>query len=449
MRIIIVLFLFLFAMQESQASNTTKIDKLIEKVDPDVNIGIKITNLSQNKEVYSLNAGRYFVFGSALKVIPILGILDYYGRDYKFTTYITIDQGNLYLHINDPDFSSDDLKSLVRALKTKLNGKQVQNFYIVKDEFTLPDTIREKVIADSAYCYGAQITKTHINKNCIRVTAAPTEIGKNVKISYNEVVPYKIDNRAVTVSKSTWDRVNTSIEGDKLSIFGTLSQATGTATISAVVPDGARHLQHMTKEFLNKEGLKIKGKVLISSTSNKGRVLVSYSKGFAEIATKAMVKSDNFMTDYLLADYATKYKANQWRKATYYLKQLIKNRFAVDLSDSTIHDGSGLSRGNIMTVEHFNQFLAALSKREDFEELKNMFCVPGGEGTMKNRLNGEANIYAKTGTLTNVTALIGYYYNSQNELHSFVIVINNYFGSKKKYTDLIDDIVRTAKGEIL
>lgn len=450
MRIIAIFIVMLAAINNSAASAVgNSIEKLIKEVDPEINIGIKIVNLSQDKEVYSLNSGRYFTFASCLKAISVFSILDHYSTDYKFSSRITTDGNNLYLHVNDPDFATADLKLMIDKLKAKLKSefkeKNIKNFYIVKDEFTLPKIIRERAYADGEYCYGANISKVHINKNCIKMHAAPTSDGKNIKISHKDIIPYKIKNTALTVGKGVPDRIYVKIDNNNLNISGTLSKSTGTVPISAVVNDGAEHLLHMVNTILSKQGITIKGKVLTAKKIGAGKTLVSHTKSFAQLAAKAIIKSDNFISDSLLAYYATRQKADEWSRAAYYLKKLVKTNFNVDLSNTTIHDASGLSRSNSMTVDHFSKFLMALSKKDNFQEMKQIFGTPGDKGKMQNRLQGQTGIYAKTGSLTGVTSLIGYYYNDKKELHSFVIVINNYYGNKKKYLNLIDDIVKTAK----
>ena len=70
-----------------------------------------------------------------------------------------------------------------------------------------------------------------------------------------------------------------------------------------------------------------------------------------------------------------------------------------------------------------------------------MLAVPGEEGTLKNRYAKNVKIYAKTGTLTGVVSILGYFYDIKGELHSFVIVINNIYGNVDKFRKLEDDIV--------
>lgn len=438
-----VIFLFI---SNSFATNQTKvdIDKIITDADPKVNIGIKITNLDKKKVIYKQNEERYFVFASAIKIISVFSILDNYGENYSFTNYITEDNGDLYLHINDPDFSTQDLETMIVKLQNHLKNRQIGNFYIVNDQFTLPTALPERTYADSVYCYGAPISKVHINKNCTRLLATPTEIGRRIQLTRNEFMPYEINNHAITVSNKHWDRLNASVINSKYNVTGSLNHATGKVVIGAVIHNPASHVQSMLQKILELKQIRLKGSVIVSSKPNEGEVILTLSKKITDIAAKAIKKSNNFMCEYLLAHYATKLECDEWDKAAYYLKKLVEKQYGVNFADTVIHDASGLSRSNIMKVSHFDQFLIAISQKKNFKKKLKMLTIPAEDGTLIERFANGKQIYAKTGTLSNNTSLVGYFYNKNNELHSFVIVINNYYGSKNKYNKLIDDIIIAA-----
>ena len=62
-----------------------KMDQLIKQADPDLNIGIKITNLDQGKVIFEKNADRYFIPASTLKFVTIVSILEHFDENYNFT----------------------------------------------------------------------------------------------------------------------------------------------------------------------------------------------------------------------------------------------------------------------------------------------------------------------------------------------------------------------------
>ena len=94
-----------------------------------------------------------------------------------------------------------------------------------------------------------------------------------------------------------------------------------------------------------------------------------------------------------------------------------------------IVDGSGVSKNNIMTADFMSEFLAKKEVRNMLEE--NM--PTAGEGTLKNRmLYFKDNLKAKTGTLSDVSAIAGYITSRNGKKYTFAIMIHD---SKTKSND--------------
>ena len=90
-----------------------------------------------------------------------------------------------------------------------------------------------------------------------------------------------------------------------------------------------------------------------------------------------------------------------------------------------IVDGSGVSKNNLMTSDFMTDFLVAESKTEDSELFKTSMASPG-EGTLENRmLYFKDNLKAKTGTLTDVSAIAGYLKTRSGKDVAFDIMIND------------------------
>lgn len=77
-----------------------------------------------------------------------------------------------YLDINIADFSARVIDNLVKMMKDKIANDFVRNFYVVNSTSSLPPIIDGWMIEDNEYCYGAPITRVHINKNCIDLATA-------------------------------------------------------------------------------------------------------------------------------------------------------------------------------------------------------------------------------------------------------------------------------------
>lgn len=167
MRTIISIIIIILLPQVVRATNSisTKVDQLIKQADPNLNIGIKITNLDQSKVVFERNADRYFIPASTLKFVTIVSVLEFFGKNHNFTSNLLNENQDYYLDIHDPDFGIDNLDYFVAEL-AKHSDKNIKgNIYIVENKFSLPATMRDKTFSDSVYCYGAPVTLTHVNKN--------------------------------------------------------------------------------------------------------------------------------------------------------------------------------------------------------------------------------------------------------------------------------------------
>ena len=97
--------------------------------------------------------------------------------------------------------------------------------------------------------------------------------------------------------------------------------------------------------------------------------------------------------------------------------------------DVKIVDGSGVSKNNLMTTDFMTNFL---SNKEVISTIKNDLPT-AGEGTLKNRmLYFKDNLRAKTGTLSDVSAIAGYITSRNGKTYAFDIMIND---QKSKASD--------------
>ncbi|WP_316353709.1 D-alanyl-D-alanine carboxypeptidase/D-alanyl-D-alanine endopeptidase [Candidatus Trichorickettsia mobilis] len=443
-RIIIIVISILCYWSSAQANITHVIQEEINKVAPHLNIGIKIRNLKNNKVIYAQNVDRYYTFASSLKLITILSLQQYFGIDHNFVSRIIKDNNDYYLDIQDPDFLINDLDFLISMVKQTGVNEIQGNFYIINHTFTIPAVTVNKMVIDGIYCYGAPVTKVHVNKNCTRIVANAADTqGNLIKLTTQELIPYNLINKAVTVLDQHKAKVNINIVQDQLIVDGTLNQASGKITIGAVVNDNLAHVRLMLAKILNQYNITVTGEILLGHTPATGQELVKRSKNFAQIASSALKNSDNYITDYLFAEYATDFAKDDWRDTGVLLKQLVFDKFKVDLKNSVIVDGSGLSRYNMLTVTQFDSFLTALYRQNNFKSLMMMLARAGEDGSLINRFKG-VQIFAKTGGMSGVSSLAGYVFDRDNTPYSFVIVSNNYIESKKRILDLEEAIIRAV-----
>lgn len=420
-----------------------EIKRKINTVDPNLNIGVKIVNLDRNEVVFSQNIDRYYIPASTLKFISILSLMDNLGLDYKFSSYLKKYEDHYYIDINDPDFSVNDLRNIVSFIAKDSNNKIEGNIYILDNKFSVNSVVRSRICSDGLYCYGAPVTKVHVNKNCSTLIATPGKEGQKIKISIedNVIYPYVIENSARTLKQGRFDRINTKLVDNRSIITGTLSKDTGKVKIGTVANDNIDQVRYYLEKIIDdREKLEFLGAVLPAHDLPKSiKNVFSIDKKIKDIASSALKQSDNFISDYLLAQFATEHKEEYWTTAVNKLKGIIDHSFGVSFAKSNIKDASGLSRLNLISINQASDFLGAVSKKQYFDEVKSLLSNPGDQKS--NRFKSMDKIYFKTGTLEGVSAVVGYFYNKKEELNSFVIMSNNFFGPSKSYKELEENII--------
>jgi len=96
-------------------------------------------------------------------------------------------------------------------------------------------------------------------------------------------------------------------------------------------------------------------------------------------------------------------------------------------------DGSGLSRRNLESAESLVLLLSFMRRNSNFQLFYDAMPVAGVDGTLAGRMKGsraENNVHAKTGTMTNVSAISGYMRTADGEMLAFAIAVNNFIASR-------------------
>src|SRR6185503_3131153 len=93
------------------------------------------------------------------------------------------------------------------------------------------------------------------------------------------------------------------------------------------------------------------------------------------------------------------------------------------------HDGSGLSRVDLVTPETIVRVLTSIRSDTAFSAFYDALPIAGVDGTISSRMRGtpaEGNVHAKTGTLSMVRSLSGYVRSADGRLLEFSILCNNW-----------------------
>lgn len=369
------------------------INSAIQNVDPNLNIGVAVKSMKYGDVLYTHNPHHPFVPASILKILTAEAALLYLGADYKFQTSIYTDasalsngilRGNLYLvHSGDPTLTYYDLIELIDALKAQQITQIQGNIYVDTTAYDQVVYGPGWIGKDTRFCYGAPISASIINHNCLSLVSNILEYNKSLV-------------------RTLFNRSGIQLNGSVLA--GALPQK---------LPVIATH----------------------------------QSKPLSTLITEMLKKSDNIIAGSLFKKIGETYsqQPGSWENGSMAVSHILAQKAKVNTTGMNVLDGSGLSRYNQVTPSQMLQILdfAYHDTVTNYEFISGL-PVAGVDGTLKNRLHNIAwKVRAKTGTMSGVNSLAGFAVTRDKEPLAFVIIVNGRLGLGWRYKALEDRIVTT------
>ena len=254
------------------ASVQSDVDKLINRTNPQVNLGIVVTDLTSGDTLYSRNPERLYIPASNMKLFSEAAAIMVLGPDYRFKNQLSIGsgkvqqgvfQGNIYVHINgDPSFSREDLKKLLSSLK-EFNINSIQgNVYIDSTLAAVTAYPPGWLTTDLSYSYGAPIAPVMIDSNRLTVTINPgARIGDPAVVEADDgggaIV---INNQATTKADTKGCGVGLSLDKDNhLNVRGCIAVDQGAVQQRMAIKNPLLYAQGMIKSQLAKANIQLNG----------------------------------------------------------------------------------------------------------------------------------------------------------------------------------------------
>ena len=391
-------------------------------------ISISIKDTETGKTVYELNEHRLVSPASTQKIVTLAASLWTLGPDYNFTTDLYKDtNNNLYLKLGaDPYLREKDLKKLMDDAKNKkiLTPKNIYiDDYIVDgvtwgEGWQWDDDLNYLMPKFGAY---------NLDGNLLYIIVAPTEDGSPANVYPKFFYPVTFMNLAVTDSKQengvAFER-NNSISPDILTVRGHVSEI---KPYPIPVPNIKRYFRLRLEDAISNAKIEYYGTISQKKLPSENIYIVSSVKHPIKLAVADILKNSNNMA----AESVFKIAGGKYVKNTGSVEAAVKmfeafcKKLDVKADNIKIVDGSGVSKNNLMSADFMTDFLVALSKVPGVEIYKNVLPT-SGEGTLENRmLYFKDNLRAKTGTLSDISAITGFITSKSGKTYAFDIMIND------------------------
>ncbi len=182
--------------------------------------------------------------------------------------------------------------------------------------------------------------------------------------------------------------------------------------------------------------------VYIKDTSNhlkRKRILIDSinSNTILSLITLANAESHNFTSESLFKNASDSWSENSYKKLYFWLKNK-----GLPIKDLYIADASGLSRSNRVTTNLIASFLYKMQFNNNYEFYASTLSIMGVRGTLANSLVNnkiKGKFFGKTGTLSNVFSLSGYFHKN-NKIYSISIIQNSNLIDKNKIFKFLNEV---------
>ena len=466
--------------QLSKLSNLpvpARIEALINTTDPAINIGIKIISLTDNRVIYERNADRYFTPASTIKLATVAAALYYLGPSYRFNTNIHADNfdtstgaiKNLYLEgSGDPSLMDHDLIHLAHELKQQKIKTISGNIYIDDQVFDTTFWTKGAMWDDRKFGYNAPVSGLNLNYNRLQIkTMASHKINNPASVVATPACGYiKVSSKAITKNEKATNNLNLSIlqnnqekawaninhdglsSGDHVFVNGHIAKNSSPNYFLLSIKDPGMLAGCFLREQLMREGITFSGKILRKKTPTQAIRLASHqSRALSEALIDFTKISNNVATDSLVKAIAAQagQKPASFAGGLKLINDFLTKQVGIPEGAIVNADGAGVSRYNLITPSQMVKLLHyAANHFSSGPEFMAAMPLAGQDGTLGARLKAPhlaGNIRAKTGSLTGVSGLAGYFIGEHNKRYAFAIFINGFTGSLTKYKNLQDDIL--------
>ena len=425
-------------------------------------VGVSIVELDTGETVFSYNPQEPRVIASNSKLFTTAAALDALGPGYLFETRFlmrgkVVDgvlQGDLgVVGAGDPQISgrefAGDAFAVFRPWAAALRDKGVRriagDLYLDHGLFESlsvhPDWPRDQL----AEWYEAPVGALSFSDNCILVRVFPGKAaGQPAIIETVPAIPlFRVDNSTTTRTKRRGTKLYVGRTEDLLTVRGTIDVNSGPFETWVTVADPVTYFGAALRAALAEEGIVIDGglrPVDQLPVPVWQRVAVHRSDLITAIRSTNK-RSQNFYAESLAKELgARRCGTGSWSEGVRAIGELMA---AIGVLPNELHmvDGSGMSRENQASPRAITTLLRHMFFHPAGTEFAQSLPYSGEDmKSWKRRLAAPpyaGNVFAKTGTLSGVSALSGYAKAVSGKSYAFSILLNGTRGDSHGDQDRI------------
>jgi serine-type D-Ala-D-Ala carboxypeptidase/endopeptidase (penicillin-binding protein 4) len=446
--------------------------------------GVSVISLSDGHVVYARNADKLFTPASNMKIYTTAVALDLLGADYRWRTSVYASQqpdanGSINADLTlygrgAPDLlsrSKGDQPSSLAQLANDLYQRGVRH-------------VRGNVIGDESYFraeplghgwqwddvqwyFGAEPSALSIDGNEVDVEIKPSGDEKNPPVvtldSAQSYVRLTTSTATVRRGEPMTIGIQRGLSDNNLKVWGDFPVGGRSFGARLSIHDPALWAAELFIEALRKRGISIDGEPRTRDfrvpekerfdPARASELAFFLSKPLGEIIRATNKESINLNAELILRTLGkergetapdvdprkTHTRGDDEAGNAVVLQWLSRARIATN--DLALHDGSGLSRLDLIKPETTARLLLAISKTASASVFRDSLPLAGHDGTLAGRLHKyKDRISAKTGSLTYDNSLSGFVNTADGEPLVFSVMCNDQT-ARTSSVRVIDEVV--------
>ena len=357
-----------------QAAN---VDEYVTQLPAGANLALMVQKVGASAPAIDYHSQQMALPASTQKVITALAALIQLGPDFRFTTTLEtkgnvengVLKGDLVARFGaDPTLKRQDIRNMVATLKKSGVNQIDGNVLIDTSIFASHDKAPGWPWNDMTQCFSAPPAAAIVDRNCFSVSlySAPKP-GDMAFIRVASYYPVTMFSQVRTLPRGSAEAQYCELDvvpGDlnRFTLTGCLPQRSEPLPLAFAVQDGASYAGAILKDELKQAGIAWSGTLLRQTQVNEpGTVVASKQSAPLHDLLKIMLKkSDNMIADtvFRMIGHARFNVPGTWRAGSDAVRQILRQQAGVDIGNTIIADGSGLSRHNLIAPRHHDAGVA-------------------------------------------------------------------------------------------
>ncbi|AOP41881.2 serine-type D-Ala-D-Ala carboxypeptidase [Edwardsiella piscicida] len=414
------------------------------------NLALMVQKVGSTTPTIDYHGQQMALPASTQKVITALAALLQLGPDFRFnTTFETRGQisagalnGDLIVRFDgDPTLRRQNIRNMVAALKkqgvTRISG----DILIDTSVFASHDKAPGWPWNDLTQCFSAPPAAAIVDRNCFSISlySAP-KAGDRAFIRVASYYPVHMFSEVKTLARGSAEAPYCELdvvpgELNRYTLTGCLTQRADPPPLAFAVQDGAAYAGAIVKDELQQANIDIAGHLRRETqVTPQGTILAQTQSAPPHDLLRVMLKkSDNMIADTVFRTIGHSYfnVPGTWRAGSDAVRQILRKKAGVNLGNSVVVDGSGLSRHNLISPATMMEVLQYIAQNDSHLNFISMLPLAGYDGTLQYRgglheAGVDGKVSAKTGSLQGVYNLAGFITTASGQRMAFVQYLSGY-----------------------